>query len=581
MKRRNFIELLAVSGSTIATASLVSLPGQAKTKVKREQLSDRSEVLSADIVIVGAGLGGFAAAMASLRNNQTVILTEETDWIGGQLTQQGVPPDEHQWIETHGAPQLYRDFRNAVRDYYKRNYPVTQSAKDNPIFNPGNGVVSRLCHEPRVALEVMHSMIAPYISNGKLMLLLEHKPNAADSVGDEVRSISVKDLKSGNTKMLKAPYFVDATEMGDLLPLTGTEFVTGTESQKDTGELHAPKEGNPNSNQAFTACFAIDYVPGEDHTIDKPKDYDFWVNHTPDLQPPWAGKLIALHYSDPRNLKPKNLGFHPEGLPTGEMLNLWNYRKIIDKTNFQPSFYPGDITIVNWPQNDYMLGNLIGASEDDFKKHFENAKQLSLSLLYWLQTEAPKPDGGKGWRGLRLRKDIMGTADGLAKYPYIREARRIKSVFRVQEQHVGKENRYKTAKRGEDKTKAAYFYDSVGVGYYHIDLHPTSDRVNYVDFDSLRFQIPLGALLPKRMKNILPANKNIGTTHISNGCFRLHPVEWSIGEAVGMLVKFAQSKNVIPREVRDKAELLKEFQIFIRSQGLETKWPDDEIVYED
>ncbi|SEJ03291.1 hypothetical protein SAMN04487995_3132 [Dyadobacter koreensis] len=43
--------------------------------------------------------------------------------------------------------------------------------------------------------------------------------------------------------------------------------------------------------------------------------------------------------------------------------------------------------------------------------------QLSLSLLYWLQAEAPRPDGGKGWPGIRLRKDMMGTEDGLAKYP--------------------------------------------------------------------------------------------------------------------------------------------------------------------
>ncbi len=578
MKRKNFLGLL---GGAVATAPFVSLPSFAQDKVERSIISPSEEELLANVVIAGGGLGGFAAAMASLRNNQSVILTEETDWIGGQLTQQGVPPDEHQWIETHGAPQLYRDFRNGVRDYYKRNYPVVPEAKKDPIFNPGNGVVSRLCHEPRVALAVMKSMIAPYLSNGKLVLLLNHKVTAADAAGDWVKSITVKETHSGNVKTLKAPHFVDATEMGDLLPLTGTEFVTGTESKKDTKELHAPEIGNPKSNQAFTACFAIDYVPGEDHTIKKPRDYEFWANLTPDLQPPWAGKLLALHYSDPRNLEPKNLGFHPEGLPTGEMLNLWNYRKIINKNNFQPSFYPGDITIVNWPQNDYMLGDLISSSAEEFQKHFESAKQLSLSLLYWLQTEAPRPDGGKGWKGLRLRKDIMGTEDGLAKYPYVREARRIKPVFRVLEQHVGKENRLITAKSGENKHKAAYFYDSVGVGYYHIDLHPTSAKVNYVDFESLRFQIPLGALLPIRMKNILPANKNIGTTHISNGCFRLHPVEWSIGEAVGMLVKFVQVKEVTPQEVRSNGELLKEFQKFITSQGLETKWPDEEIVYED
>src|SRR5690606_13646769 len=131
---------------------------------------------------------------------------------------------------------------------------------------------------------------------------------------------------------------------------------------------------------------------------------------------------------------------------------------------------------VNWPQNDYMLGDIVDVSKEEFNKHFEASKQLSLSLLYWIQTEAPRPDGGKGWPGVRLRKAIMGTEDGLAKYPYVRAARRIKTEFTVLEEHVGRENRAMVVKKGEDKNRSAYFYASVGTGYYHIDLHPSSDK---------------------------------------------------------------------------------------------------------
>jgi hypothetical protein len=568
MKRRNFLSLLGVS----ATAGVIGVPATALAEVEKTTLKNGDEQLKADVVIAGGGLGGFAAAMSSLRNKQTVILTEETDWIGGQLTQQGVPPDEHGWIETHGATQMYRDFRNAIRDYYKKNYPLIDSAKNNPLLNPGDGFVSKLCHEPRVALAIMNDMLAPYISSGKLVLLTEHKVTKAMVNGVKVQSLTAKSIRSGRSVTLTAPYFVDATEMGDILPLTGTEYITGTESKKQTNELHAPEVANPNNNQAFTVCFAIDYVPGGNHIIDKPKDYDFWSNHVPKLTPPWAGKLLEMHYSDPKTLKPKRLGFKPDGGKTGSVLNLWNYRKIINKDNFVTGTYTGDITIVNWPQNDYMLGNLIGASEKEFNKHVNGAKQLSLSLLYWLQTEAPREDGGKGYPGVRLRKDIMGTEDGLAKYPYIRESRRIKAMFTILEEHVGKQNRAMVAKPAE-KNIAAPFYDSVGIGYYHIDLHPSCDQVNYVDFDSLRFQIPLGALLPVRMENILPANKNIGTTHITNGCYRLHPVEWSIGEAVGLLIRFAKDKNVIPKEVRNNKQLLTAFQDYVKSQGIETEWP--------
>lgn len=574
MKRRNFIGTLTAGGTAIFSTPFAGLGKNVERKAVIQNKGS-VEIFEADAIVIGGGLGGFAATLSLLRNSKTVIMTEETDWIGGQLTQQGVPPDEHPWIENTGSTQSYRDFRNAIRDYYRQNYPLTEEAKKNPLLNPGDGSVSRLCHEPKVALAVLNNLLAPYISSGKLILLLNHKVSSAEVNGDFVKSLTVKDLRNNKTKKLSASYFIDATELGDLLPLTDAEFVTGTESKSETGEIHAPEIADPNNVQSFTTCFAMDYVPGENHTIQKPADYDFWKNHVPDLKPSWPGKLLSLEYTHPGTLKPKLLGFDPTGASTGETLNLWNYRKIINKNNFKEGTYSGDITIVNWPQNDYMLGNLIG-SEKDFNKHFEASKQLSLSLLYWLQTEVPRADGGKGWPGLRLRNDIMGTDDGLAKYPYVRESRRIKAMFTILEEHVGKENYDKVS--GKTNKIAAPFYDSVGIGYYHIDLHPTCGGVNYVDFPSLRFQIPLGALLPVRLKNLLPANKNIGTTHITNGCYRLHPVEWSIGEAVGSLIGYSIGQNTSPHEIRANNKQLNEFQNFIKSRGIENEWPDEDIL---
>jgi hypothetical protein len=119
---------------------------------------------------------------------------------------------------------------------------------------------------------------------------------------------------------------------------------------------------------------------------------------------------------------------------------------------------------------------------------------------------------------------------------------------------------------------AAVFADSVGVGSYAIDLHPGSGGDNYIDFQTFPFQIPLGSLLPVRMRNLFPACKNIGTTHITNGCYRLHPVEWGIGEAVGCLVSFALKQKQTPHAIRANEQLLSEFQTFIRGQGVETEW---------
>ncbi len=575
MNRRNFVELLTFGSGIIASAAFPGFITSASAKAEPMTLSGDENELIADVVIAGAGLGGYAAAHAALRNGLKVILTEETDWIGGQLTQQGLScPDEHPWIETHGSTQLYRDFRTAVRAYYMRYYPLTESARTRKNLNLGDGSVSRLCHEPRVALAILYNMLAPYLSSGKLTLLLECKVVEAHVSGNNISALKARSTNDHKKEVqLTAPYFIDATELGDLLPLTGTEYVTGAESRSETKELHAAEKADPKNNQAFTYCFAMDYVPGANHIIDKPAQYDFWRNYTPDLTPAWSGKLLELSYSNPSTLQRKALGFQPEGAATGNTLNLWNYRRIINKDNFKPGTYQGDITIVNWPQNDYFPGNIIDVSEKEFKKHIENSKQLSLSLFYWLQTDVPRPDGGKGWPGLRLRGDILGTQDGLAKYPYFRESRRIKAIFTILEEHIGVANRALITGK-ESGNRAADFYDSVGTGYYHIDLHPTSGGNNYIDFDSFPFQIPLGALLPIRMENLLPANKNIGTTHITNGCYREHPVEWSIGEAAGCLAAYAVKNKVIPRAIRERSEILGDFQRFIRNQGIETQWPE-------
>jgi hypothetical protein len=42
---------------------------------------------------------------------------------------------------------------------------------------------------------------------------------------------------------------------------------------------------------------------------------------------------------------------------------------------------------------------------------------------------------------------------------------------------------------------------------------------------------------------------------------------------VGSLVAFAEKKQVPPRAVRERRELLTEFQEWIRNQGIETHWP--------
>ena len=243
---------------------------------------------------------------------------------------------------------------------------------------------------------------------------------------------------------------------------------------------------------------------------------------------------------------------------------LWTYRRLIEKEQFLPGAFESDITLVNWPQNDYFLGPIYEVDGKEAARNLRAAKEQSLSLMYWLQTEAPRPDGGHGYPGLRLRADLMGTEDGLAKYPYVRESRRIRAELTVVEQDISPEVR---------PDGAVKYPDSVGVGAYRIDLHPSTGGRNYIDIPSHPFQIPLGSLIPVRVDNLLPASKNIGTTHITNGCYRLHPVEWNVGEAAGSLAAYCVSRGLQPRQVRNDQSHLSDFQRVLVDQGLELDWP--------
>ena len=125
----------------------------------------------------------------------------------------------------------------------------------------------------------------------------------------------------------------------------------------------------------------------------------------------------------------------------------------------------------------------------------------------------------------------------------------------------------------QEEVKAERFPDTVGVGSYRIDLHPSTEGTNYIDVSSLPFQIPLGALIPQRVENLLACCKNIGVTHITNGCYRLHPVEWGIGEAAGALAAFCLQRKEPPRQVRKDNKLLADFQETLRKDGVELDWP--------
>ncbi|MBI5381917.1 MAG: FAD-dependent oxidoreductase [Opitutae bacterium] len=530
------------------------------------------ETLRADVVVVGGGVGGCAAALTLLENGHSVVMTEEFAWIGGQFTSQAVPPDEHGWIERFGCTASYRRYREAVRAYYRRHYPLRPEMRDDPRLNPGNGWVSPLCHEPRVALAVFESLLAPHLSSGRLRLLLRHEPRAVEREGvARLSAVVVEDLGTGAQRRLCGRFFLDATENGDLLPLGEIAHVTGSESRADTGEPSASEVARPDNVQALSVCFVLDETPGREAPAAPPANYDFWCRYVPKLTPPWPGPLLGWDGLNPRTMERMRYRFEPHREKPGLFSGLWAFRRIVDRAQFQDGFFPSDLCLVNWPMIDYMEGNILTCGREEKQRHLAAARDLSRSMVYWLQTAAPRPDGGTGWPGLRLRGDITGTTDGLAMAPYIRESRRIRAVKTIREQDV-------SAKYRPGDCLAERYEDSVGIGYYRIDLHPTTGGDNYIDVPSLPFRIPLGALVPVAVENLLPAAKNIGTTHLTNGCYRLHPVEWNIGEAAATLAAYCLGESVTPQTVAAQPDRVQAVQTRLTARGVEMAWPENLVL---
>jgi hypothetical protein len=519
-----------------------------------------------DVAVIGGGLGGVAAALAALRNGRRVFLSEQFAWVGGQMTSQAVPPDEHPWIEWFGCTDSYRKLRDDIRQYYRDHYPLKPEVRNNPRFNPGNAFVSTICHEPRVSLAVLTSYLLPYLGSGRLTLATPYRPISVKRTEDRIDSVTLQKVGSEESLTVSAQFVIDATEIGDLLELADVPFRTGAESKSEFSEPSAPEQADPEDVQSVSWCFIVDYDPNGEHVIPKPAQWEKWRDYDPQLTPSWGSKMLSWSATHPITLDPVVRTFDPiNPKPERGPMDLWTFRRIADKANFRDGFYESDVVLVNWPQIDYVEGNIIGRSHQEQQRMLAEARQQSLSMLYWMQTEAPRPDGGKGWPGLRLRGDLTEGPDGLAMAPYIRESRRIAGLETVTENHVGEDA------RGAER-HAHNFEDSIGVGAYRIDLHPSTARKNYLDVGALPFQIPLGALFGEACANLLAGAKNISTTHITNGCYRLHPVEWNVGEAAGLLAHFCLSEGLTPTQARNSR--LNSFRDFLRHQGIELEWPE-------
>jgi len=506
-----------------------------------------------DVVIIGGGLGGASAALTAATSGLSVCLTEPTLWLGGQMTSEGVSAlDENPWIETTGATATYTELRGRIVNFYRTRYGKPSGTSiSNSRFNPGNCWVSTLCFQPDAGLAALQSMLQPVIADGKLHIWFHTVPTGVARNGRSIVSVKAYDFASRRWLRLKGRYFIDATEWGDLIQLSGLPFRVGAEARSETGEPNAPLVADPGAIQSFTYPIMLLRTNHSANSAVAPSYYQA-LRHRYTLTVDYGqGKLLTY-----------GMFSKSPGIPG----SFWTYRRSIDAAQFRPGEFSGDLSMINWDSNDYCDSRLLSTDTLAQATALQQAKRVSLGFAWWLQHDVQRDDSaGYGYPQLELDKKSMGSTDGLAQQPYIRESRRIVALRTIVEQDL--------AVKFQPGARARLYPDSVGIGQYPIDIHSCGRK----DFTSASkpYEIPLGALIPQGSDNLLAASKDIGTTHITNGAYRLHPTEWAIGEAAAATVVWSIDHHTAPKQIEVNPEQMQGLQRWLVQQGQPIFWFDD------
>ena len=528
-------------------------------------LSDRfftrpDRQISIPILVVGGSTAAYSATLGALQAGATVCLVQPQQVVGGQFTAQGLPASDDgklvatQAGETFAISRSYRQFRQRQREL--------QQVQGKIVANPGGGWVSHLCVTPVVAAHALNEALIEYLTQGQLTIIPDAEPIEVLFEGQRVTGVVFQDTQRGDRFTVNAQIVIEATDLGDLLELGKIESRIGQESRYDTGEAVLPEEAYPLCQQAITFCVVVEKTPpGEGVPIGAPPGYDelpwlqaqdftstFWIKTA--QNPPW-----------------KKQDFFDDW-------GIFTYRRI-RRSQVNHSAKDGDVTVINWgtsPRgvngglccgNDYRDGVLVGVSRQERQETIRRARDRAQAYVHFLQTQGIdlQPRGALTW-----------TPDGIALEPYIREARRGVAITTVRHEDLA-QTFFREAAR------ARCFNDSVGIGQYHyLDFHPNHapGHVNLGDGAlTLPFTIPLGALIPIKTDGLILSAKSIGTTHITNAAYRMHPVEWVIGEAGGHLAAFALQKGVDVRTIATDKQLTQQLQGRLARSGVPLFWFDD------
>jgi hypothetical protein len=453
------------------------------------------EILQTDVLVVGGGTGGTAAAIQAARRGAKTILVSEFFWLGGMLTSAGVSaPDGNELAA----------FQTGIWGAFLRELEKRQPE------GLDHGWVSFFTYDPRIGAEIFADWVKELPN---LHWIAGQTPEAVLKRGDRITGVRFQNFE------IQAQIVLDGTELGDLLDIGEVSHRWGWELRSDFNEPSAPIAPNE----------LIDRYPVQAPT---------WVVVMQDFGSENAPKISV-----------------PPNYDADRFSKAWANHSAEAFLNY--GRLPGNRFMINWPiaGNDYGegVGRLITRDRQPFLQEalwhtqgFAHLIQTQLGRRYGLAEDIfPNSSLGGGAFALhpyyRESRRLIGMAT-VREQDLLPKGQVAPLPFQVIAQGC---------------EIADNFCQSIAIGNYANDHHYPSGDIP-LQPKSIRwggrwtgtpFTIPYGSLVPQTIDGLLACEKNISVTHIANGATRLQPLVLGIGQAAGMAAALCIEQQCQPREL--------------------------------
>lgn len=445
-----------------------------------------------DVLVIGGGVAGCAAAIASARNGVKTVLVENTGVLGGQAGIGIVTPISA--TSTRSGKSfggIMKEICLNVREMGAKYCAGKDTAFPHwSIASPHiiKYVLLKMCVDSGVEVRFHTTLVS------------------CESEGNNISSAVLLD-KSGFIE-IKAKSFIDASGDGDLIALSGADFQLGSEK----GVLDSLTDNGLNVR----------------HFSDE--DYEGYEDDEKVMQPASIFFVMGnVDFEKARTLDNKHLHFGDYGI-TKERFMEWEFAnsygfEVTDDSIPTPQ---GRVLVTRGPRSDMAVINMsrvigVNGADADSLNDGEIKGQLQLiAIVDFLQKFIP------GFE----ESYLIQSANTLG----IRETRRLKGRYIL---------------TGNEAILCEPREDAVAKGSYIIDIHDPKGKSAAVggDIKGDCYDIPYGCLLAKEFDNLLVCGRCISVDHVAHASTRIQGTCMLTGQAVGTASALAIKQGIAPAKL--------------------------------